>query len=127
MPSNVGRSGRLPPVSRAPRQQRGEQRQPAAAELGGEWVSTISSEFVGLELRQAGSHVTGHAELAPGGSRASYQVRGFLRGAQLSVSLFPDTGGGAIAVRGTLARDTLKIRLDGGGFTDRLVPLVRME
>jgi hypothetical protein len=101
--------------------------QPPGAELGGEWVSTFSSEFVELDLSQAGSRITGRAELAPGGARAAYQAKGIMRGSELTLSLLPDAGGDAVMVRGTLARDTLKIRLDGGGFTDRFVPLVRGE
>ena len=101
--------------------------QPPGAALGGAWVSTFSSEFVDLELRQAGSRITGRAELAPRGARSAYQAKGIMRGSELTLSLVPDAGGDAVTVRGTLARDTLKIRLDGGGFEDRFVPLVRME
>jgi hypothetical protein len=101
--------------------------QPAGAVLGGHWVSTFSSEFVGLELKQAGSRVTGRAELAPGGARSVYHAKGIMRGSDLTLSLLPDAGGDAVTLRGTLARDTLKVRLDGGGFRDRFVPLVRME
>lgn len=105
----------------------GEAEQPSAATLGGRWVSTLSSQFVDLELRQAGSRVTGRAELAPGSARSRYEVKGFMRGPELTLSLVPDSGGDAVSIRGTLANDTLKIRLDGGGFADRFVPLVQME
>jgi hypothetical protein len=101
--------------------------QPASATLGGRWVSTFSSEFVDLELTQAGSRVTGRAELMPGGARARYEVRGFMRGPALTLSLVPDARGEAVALEGTLASDTLRIRLDGGGFSDRFVPLVRSD
>ena len=104
-----------------------EVEQPPTATLGGRWVSTFSSEFVDLHLTQAGSHITGRAELAPGRGRRAYQVRGFLRGPQLTLSLVPDARDEAVSLRPTLANDTLTIRLDGGGFADRSVPLVRSD
>lgn len=100
---------------------------PAAAELAGRWVGTLDSEPFGLELDQAGSHVTGRAELAGPGPRKEYQVRGFLRGGDLTLSLVPRGGGEAVALSGALESDTLRIRLDGGGYTERHVPLVRSD
>ena len=90
-------------------------------------MSTLSSEFVDLELRQAGSRVTGSAELSPAHTRSSYAVTGSMRGPELTLSLVPRPGGEPVSIRGDLANDTLKVRLDGGGFSDRFVPLVRME
>ena len=104
-----------------------EVEQPSTAAVGGRWVSTFSSEFVDLDLTQAGSRITGRAELMPGRARTGYQVKGFLRGSRLTLSLVPDASGDAVSLQGTLASDTLGIRLDGGGFADRFVPLVRAE
>ena len=101
--------------------------QPASASLGGRWVSTFSSEFVDLDLTQAGSRVTGRAELMPRGARSRYEVKGVMRGPRLTLSLVPDASGEAVALEGTLASDTLRIRLEGGGFSDRFVPLVRAD
>ena len=98
--------------------------QPSGADLGGSWASPVSSQMLSMELRQAGSHVTGRAELAPDGARAEYEVRGFIRGDELTLSLIPDEAGDAISLRGTLAGDTLRVRLDAAR---RVVPLVRME
>lgn len=92
--------------------------QPSGADLVGSWESTASERVLSMELRQAGSHVTGRAALA----RAEYEVRGFIRGAELTLSLIPDASGDAIPLSGTLSGDTLHVRLDGGG----VVPLVRM-
>ena len=126
MPITMGRSVRLAVAAALLAGCSGDE-QPAGAELGGKWVSTFSSEFVDLELDQAGSRITGRAELAPRGARSGYEAKGIMRGAEVTLSLVPDAGGDAINLRGTLARDTLKIRLDGGGFRERFVPLVRME
>ncbi|MBW3628683.1 MAG: hypothetical protein KY464_05220 [Gemmatimonadetes bacterium] len=90
-------------------------------------MSTFSSEVVGLDLDQAGSRITGRAELAPDGTRAAYQVKGILRGADFTLSLVPQGGGDAVAVSGAIRSDTLKIRIDGGGYHDRFVPLVRSD
>ena len=103
------------------------QADPSDSTLGGRWVSTLSSTFVDLDLRQAGSRVTGRAELAPGHARVGYAASGSTRGPELTLSLLPHSGGEAVSIRGALAGDTLTIRLHGGGFSDRLVPLVRMD
>jgi len=96
----------------------------SAGPFAGRWVSTFSSEFVRLELRQSGSRVTGRAELAPRGARAEYAVEGTVRESGFAATLRRGEGG-EVALRAALRGDTLDVRLDGGGYSDRFVPLVR--
>lgn len=93
--------------------------------MAGRWVSTLSSEFVELELRQTTGAVEGRAVLMPRGVRTGYTVSGTVRGAGLAATLRPTGPGDAVSLRGTLRGDTLAVQLDGGGFADRFVPLVR--
>lgn len=93
--------------------------------MEGHWVSTFSSEFVGLDLEQEAARVTGRAELAPLGVRTTYRVEGSASGETLDVTLQPDSSGGVVTLAGSLQGDTLAILLDGGGFSQRFVPLVR--
>lgn len=96
-----------------------------AGSLAGRWVSTLSSEFVDLELRQTAAAVVGRAVLVPRGVRTGYTVEGVVRGGDVAATLRPVGAGDAVSLRGTLRGDTLAVRLDGGGFTDRPVALVR--
>ena len=97
----------------------------SAPSVEGRWVSTFSSEFVGLVLEQDEERVTGSAELAPGRVRITYRVRGTTEGESLDLLLEPDSGAGTVTLAGSLQGDTLAILLDGGGFSQRFVPLVR--
>jgi hypothetical protein len=92
--------------------------------LSGEWVSTLNSEFVILRLEQVGTRVLGAGQLRPHGVPASYRVEGQAGGRSLTARLRAD-GAAPVTVRAILHGDTLTARLDGGGYTNRLVPLVR--
>jgi hypothetical protein len=96
-----------------------------AGSMAGRWVSTLSSEFVELELRGTAAGVAGRAVLMPGGTRTAYAVDGAVRGGDVAATLRTTAPGGAVSLRGTLRGDTLTVRLDSGGFRDRAVPLVR--
>lgn len=93
--------------------------------MEGSWVGTFSSELVRLDLRQEGARVTGRAELAPLGVRTSYRVEGTAAGESLDAALEPEGATGPVTLAGSLQGDTLAILLDGGGFSQRFVPLVR--
>lgn len=95
--------------------------------MEGRWVSTFSSEFVDLDLEQAADRVTGRAELAPLGVRTAYRVEGSAAGESLDATLHPEGSGGPVTLAASLQGDTLAILLDGGGFSQRFVPLVREE
>lgn len=100
---------------------------PGGASVDGRWGSTLSSEFVLLDLEGEGNGFSGSAEVAPGGVRDTFEVRGSARGPQLSGRLLSGHPGRDVTFSGTVRRDTLEIRLEGGGFSDRRVTLVRLE
>ena len=93
-------------------------------ELEGHWVSTLSSEFLGLTIQLQGDSVRGEAELMPQGARLAYPLVGTTAGEALNATI-RTVDGQTISVRGELRGDTLYARLTGGRFDDRLVPLVK--